>query len=98
MNIDMIVSEKIVNKAINKGFKCKSYEIITIYDIMKWLRDEKEVDIVIEPIFFHDDNSDRIRNYNCVIFAPQLNKPKHCDYYNKWEESAIAGIEYTLKI
>ena len=35
MNTDIIVSEEIVNKAIDKGFKCKSYEIITIYDIMR---------------------------------------------------------------
>lgn len=92
-----MIQEELLKKAIDKGFKCKSYEIITIYDIMKWLRDEKEIDIVIEPIFFSDDNFNRIRNYNCVIFAPQLNKPKHCGYYDKWEESAIVSIKYTLE-
>ena len=86
-----------VYPARDMNYSDNKYSAPTISQVLKWLREEKEIDIVIEPIFFYDDNYDRTRNYNCVIFAPQLNNPKHCVYYDKWEESAIAGIEYTLE-
>ena len=66
----------------------------TISQVLKWLREEKEVDLVIEPIFCYDKNIHR--EYGVRVFAPSLNKPVHCGYFNMWEQAAIAGIEYVL--
>ena len=62
----------------------------TIPQILKWLREEKEIDLVICPIFVYDEN--KHREYGVEVFAPQLNKPIHCGYFNTWEEAALAGI------
>lgn len=68
----------------------------TISQVLKWLREEKEIDIVINPIFKYDDNLNGIREYGVSVFAPSLNKPTHCGYFNMWEKASIAGIEYAL--
>ena len=70
----------------------------TISQVLNWLRREKEIDIVINPIFTYDDNLNRIREYGCDIFAPQLNKPHGTNYYISYEKVALEGIEYTLDI
>lgn len=71
-----------------------SEEIIapTISQVLKWLREEKEIDLVIEPLFYEN----RHREYGIRVFAPRLNKPVHCGYFNKWEQAALAGINYYL--
>lgn len=46
-----MIQEELLNKAVDKGFKCKNYEIITIYDIMKWLRENKKIYIMIDRSF-----------------------------------------------
>lgn len=66
----------------------------TISQVLKWLREEREVDLVIEPIFCYDEN--KHREYGVRVFAPSLNKPVQCGYFNKWEKASIAGIEYVL--
>jgi hypothetical protein len=66
----------------------------TISQVLKWLREEKEVDLVIEPIYFFDKN--KHREYSVRIFAPPLNKPVHCGYFSTWEETALSGIEYVI--
>lgn len=37
-----------------------------------------------------------MREYECKVFAPSLNRPEHCGYHEEWEQAAIAGIEYIL--
>ena len=68
----------------------------TISQVLKWLREEKDIDLVINPVFFYDDDLGRMREYGCKVFAPSLNKPEHCGYHEKWEQAALAGIEYVL--
>jgi hypothetical protein len=67
----------------------------TISQVLKWLREEKEIDILLQPIFLYNENN-REREYGIEIYAPQLNKPTHLDYFKNWEKGAIAGIEYVL--
>lgn len=69
---------------------------VRIWDAQKWLREDKEIDLVVEPIFKFDNNIKRIREYSCSVFAPQLNKPYHTDYYNSYNQAVLEGIEYVL--
>lgn len=98
MNTDIIISEYLLKKAIDKGFKCKNYEIITIYDIMKWLRDEKNIHIEIYT---------NASGYNYIISdTPKLGGsdrywsdhegPNDGGCWNLYEECVIAGIEYAI--
>lgn len=68
----------------------------TISQVLKWLREEKDIDIVIAPIFTYNEILGKMREYNCKIFAPKLNKPEHCGYHETYEQAALAGIEYVL--
>ena len=75
--------------------KVKEVDILpTISQVLKLLREDKEVDLVIEPIYFFDKN--KHREYGVRIFAPPLNKPVHCGYFSTWEETALSGIEYII--
>lgn len=77
--------------------KVKEVEILpTISQVLKWLREEKDIDLVISPVFFYDDVLGKMREYGCKVFAPLLNKPEHCSYHEEWEQAAIAGIEYVI--
>ena len=68
----------------------------TISQVLKWLREENDVDLVIYPIFIYEAE-DRTREYGCNIYARQLNKPVPADgYRNSYEEAALAGIAYVL--
>ena len=67
----------------------------TISQVLKWLREEKDIDLVINPVFFYDDLG-RMREYGCKVFAPSLNKPEHCGYHEEWEQASLAGIEYAI--
>ena len=92
MNTD-IISEDILKKAIDKGFKCKSYETITIYDIMKWLREEKKLyvnpDLVLVKNGLNWDFTIIDLNTSDIVFE-SLAK------YSSYEEASIIGIEYVL--
>lgn len=68
----------------------------TISQVFKWLREEKDIDLVINPVFFYDDVLGKIREYECRVFALSLNKPEHCGYHGNWEQAVLAGIEYVL--
>jgi hypothetical protein len=68
----------------------------TISQVLKWLREEKDIDLAISPVFFYDDVLGKMREYECEVFTPPLNKPKHCGYHKEWEQTALAGIEYVL--
>lgn len=73
----------------------KAYTAPTISQVLKWLREEKEIDIILYPIFLYNENN-REREYGIEIHAPQLNKPIHLDYFKEWEKGAVVGIEYVL--
>lgn len=100
MNVDMRPSGYEAN--FTELYECYNYYVEnnidapTISQALKWLRVNKGVDIAINPIIKYDDNSNRIREYNCDIFAPQLNKPYHTSYHDSYELAALAGIEYAL--
>ena len=64
----------------------------SISEVLKWLRENKEIDLAIEPQFHFGKR----KGYGVRVFAPSLNKPVRCGYFDKWEEASIAGIEYTL--
>ena len=68
----------------------------TISQVLKWLREEKDIDLVISPVFFYDDVLGKMREYGCKVFAPSLNKPEHCGYHEEWEQATLASIEYAL--
>ena len=74
----------------------RAYTAPTIYQVLKWLREEKDIDLVISPVFFYDDVLGKMREYGCKVFTPSLNKPEHCGYHEEWEQAALAGIEYVL--
>ena len=79
--------------------KDESLDAPTISQVSKWLREEKEIDILLQPIFLYNvlyNETSRERKYGIKIYAPQLNKPTHMDYFKNWEKGAIAGIEYVL--
>lgn len=99
-----LVSNEITKKLIEKGFPVLYYTDSkmerkpfdpTIYEVLKWLREEKDIDLVINPVFFYDDLG-KMREYGCKVFTPSLNKPEHCGYHEKWEQASLAGIEYIL--
>ena len=87
-----------------KDFKdCKNryrennrYDAPTISQVLKWLRDEKDIDLVTSPVFFYDDVLGKMRKYECEVFTPSLDKPEHCGYREEWEQATLAGIEYVL--
>ena len=68
----------------------------TISQVLKWLREEKDIDLVINPVFFYDSVLGKMREYECKVFASSLNEPEHCGYHEEWEQAALAGIEYIL--
>lgn len=72
------------------------YPCPEIHQVLKWLREEKDVDLVIYPIFIYKAD-DRAKEYHCKIYAPQLNKPIPTDEYrNRYESVALDGIKYVL--
>ena len=76
--------------------KDESIDAPTTSQVLKWLREEKDIDLVINPVFFYDDDLGKMREYGCKVFAPSLNKPEHCGYHEEWEQASLAGIEYVL--
>ena len=83
-------------KCFNNGNSIGLVDAPTISQVLKWLRKEKDIDIVISPVFFYDGVLGKMREYGCKVFTPSLNKPEHCGYQEEWEQAAIAGIEYAL--
>lgn len=108
---DLVTSE-IAEKLEKIGFPIKHHtegkfgltELIevpiapTISQVLKWLREEKDIDLVISPVFFYDDVLGKMREYGGKVFTPSLNKPEHCGYHEEWEQAAIAGIEYIINL
>lgn len=86
----------ICNTPMNSNALENEFSAPTISQVLKWLREEKVVDLVIYPIFIYEADS-RTREYGCKIYSTQLNKPIPSDgYYNCYEEAVLAGIKYVL--
>ena len=71
----------------------------TISQVLKWLREEKNVDIVIYPI----DASTIYMGGENYILSVYINRKRDyklhhngLDKYIKWNDAALAGIEYCL--
>ena len=71
----------------------------TISQVLKWLREEKEIDIVIYPI----DGNTVFMGGEKYILSVYINKKRdyklhhdNIDKYVKWEQAALAGIEYVI--
>lgn len=71
----------------------------TISQVLKWLRTEKEIDIVIYPI----DACTVFMGGEKYILSVYIRRKRYYklhhdnkDKYVKWEDAAIAGIEYVL--
>lgn len=65
----------------------------TIPQVLKWLRDEKEIFVVV----FIDDDSDFPVTYN-IFNGADCVYHHHGDYYtlSEWSKCELAGIEYVL--
>ena len=68
----------------------------TISQVLKWLREMLEIDILPTIVISYCDNLNRIRSYSCNIYSPRLNKPIETEYFESYEEATLAGIEYVL--
>lgn len=68
----------------------------TISQVLKWLRELLEIDILPNIVISYCDNLNRIRSYSCNIYSPRLNKPIETEYFESYEEASLAGIEYVL--
>lgn len=74
----------------------EDYPKPTISQVLKWLREEKDIDLVISPVFFYDGVLGKMREYGCKVFAPSLNESEHCGYHEEWEQASLAGVNYCL--
>ena len=70
-----------------------------ISQVLDWLRTEKNIDIVIYPVdastVFMGGEKYILSVYNCGRRDMRIHNNK-IDYHVKWEDAAVAGIEYVL--
>ena len=70
-----------------------------IYQVLDWLRIEKNIDIVIAPI---DKNTIYMGGEKYILSIYHNGKREYkihhnnIDKYVKWEDAAVAGIEYVI--
>lgn len=71
----------------------------TIEQVLKWLREEKDIDIVIEPIdrntIYMGGEKYILAIYFCGKRDYKIHKDNN-DKFVKWEDACIAGIEYAI--
>ena len=71
----------------------------TIEQVFKWLREEKDIDIVIYPIdrntIFMGGEKYILSIYFCGKRDYKIHKDNN-DKFVKWEDACIAGIEYVI--
>ena len=84
------------NGAYEKDYFGENIPCPTISQLLKWLRDLLEIDILPNIVISYCDNLNRIRSYSCNIYSPKLNKPIETEYFESYEEASLAGIEYVL--
>lgn len=68
----------------------------TVSQVLKWLRDKFEIDLLPTITIRWIDNLNRLRTYSCNIYSPRLNKPIETEYFDSYEEAIFAGIKYIL--
>ena len=70
-----------------------------ISQVLDWLREEKNIDIVIYPVdrctVFMGGEKYILSVYNCGRRDMRIHN-NNIDYHVKWEDAAVAGIEYVL--
>ena len=96
-----LVSNEITKKLIEKGFPIlyytdskmerKSFDP-TIYEVLKWLREEKNIILTPNPSYFEEDCC---LGWDCDVWASG-NYDYCCVDYKTYEQASIAGIEYVL--
>ena len=71
----------------------------TIEQVLEWLREEKDIDIVIYPIdrntIFMGGEKYILAIYFCGKRDYKIHKDNN-DKFVKWEDACIAGIEYVI--
>ena len=72
---------------------CKSWYIPTISQVLKWLREEKNIFVVV----FIDDDSDCPVTYN-IFKGTDCVCHHHEEYFalSEWSKCEMAGIEYVI--
>ena len=102
----------ITNRLVEKGFgfdlpilydfKNQKYHYSQeprISQVLDWLRTEKNIDIVIYPVdpctVFMGGEKYILSVYNCGRRDMKIHN-NHIDYHVKWEDAAVAGIEYVV--
>ena len=71
--------------------KDESIDAPTISQTLKWLREEKNIILILNPYF----NENCCVEWDCDVWID--GKYIHCcEDYKTYEEAAIAGIEYVL--
>ena len=85
--------------AYDKGYFGENIDCPTISQVLKWLRTEKNIDIVIYPV----DANTVFMGGEKYILSIYINGKRdykihhdNIDKYVQWEDAAIAGIEYSL--
>jgi hypothetical protein len=72
----------------------------TIEQVLKWLREEKDIDIVIYPIdrntIYMGGEKYILSIYFCGKRDYKIHKDNN-DKFVKWEDACIAGIEYVVE-
>ena len=74
-------------------FKCKAWYIPTISQVLTWLREEKNIFVVV----FIDDDSDCPVTYN-IFKGTDCVCHHHEEYFalSEWSKCEMAGIEYVI--
>jgi hypothetical protein len=68
----------------------------TISQVLKWMRDMLEIDVLPNVSISWCGNLNRIRLYSCKIYSPSLKNPIETVYFDSYEDAVIAGIKYVL--
>lgn len=73
------------------SYKDESIDVPIISQVLKWLREEKNIILILNPYF----NENCGVEWDCDVWID--GKYIHCcEDYKTYEEAAIAGIEYVL--
>ena len=72
---------------------CKAWYIPTISQVLKWLRNEKKIFVVV----FIDDDSDYPVTYN-IFMKTDCVHHHHGKYFalSEWSKCELAGIKYAI--
>jgi hypothetical protein len=82
--------------AYEKDYFGENIPCPTISEVLEWLRELLEIDIMPNIVIQWSGNLNRIRLYSCSIYSPKLNKPIETEYFDSYDESVLTGIKYVL--